>query len=586
MVPVRGAAALTTSDLTSLLARHALTPSSHAILGLRGTRRCIALAKLLSETHPNVVPVISPRTADIECYARGALHALPETVFAPPGLTRPESMRFFASEAVRSGARSLVLSATSIDAAGAALGLALGAPGKGKAARPLSIRVGHGSSGVLRATETEVYGCEMLPPGVLEAVRPLIDVPPDVMDATVDAVLGPAGVGAVSEVDQAAALLGDIPLQDAIAMGERRANIADELRGAGDSLLRDAVVEVNHWGFVAVCRETLARAYADVPGGGRELATDVLARLVMHVTGVDKQLSFSTETVQELAEQMLHDASKLPAGRTMGGVLVRPARGPNAESFYRRHQRRKGIDVSNDFGYRAGRKDGVMGERKKYNAGPGRRSGRDGGVRHSDGRGDLIFLSREPDRESSYVKTRRMGGNVSAMPIAIGKNHAVYWDKRYVLSAAPADELKPNMPVISDKAVLLAGLQNTDEAEDEAWTESTFYVRQLRHSDWEYITSSNADLRPRHFKAPYQCIRGLPAIYQKRVGEISHGVLAAVPHLGLSGRPDLVFTAVRLPRFRCIPTDLEPGFGCLPTFPVSDKNEADDSNSGARHMVN
>jgi hypothetical protein len=380
---------------------------------------------------------------------------------------------------------------------------------------------------------------------------------------------GPGGV--LSEVARAAEMLGGVSVDAAVASGERRRAAADDLRDAGDALLRDAVVDVSHWGFVAVCRETLARAYADVGGGGRELAVDVLARLVMHVSGVARELSFSSALAQRLAEEMLQADGQVPAGRTVAGVLLRPATGPSADAFHRQNQRRRGMRITSQRAYRAGGRQAVNERRRQQEeeevaAGWGKDSVGYSPYAAPPGadRRDLVVLSREPDRESSHLRVRRMGGNLSALPIPVGRESAVYWDNRYVLSAAPAGELAPDAPMVSDRAVLLAALSASDVADDAHWEDATFYVRQMRHVDWEYINSTNQVVRLRNFKAPYQCIRGLPAVYQKQVGDTHPGVLAAAPHLGLSGRPDIVFTAVRLPRFRCIPADLEPGFQVLP----------------------
>lgn len=541
---------LSPTDLTALLSRHRISPKTGAILGLDASPTALALGRVLAATHPLLTPVVAPPTAAAATAARAAL---PNAHVAAPGLARGASMRVFAAAAVGADVRTLVLPGGLVDAAAAGVGLACGETGAGRGLR-LSCGVRGG-----------IEGCEMLPPGVLDAVRPFRGVGPEALDGL---------VGGDRERERARAMFGGADLRALAAMGERRVGALRELREAGDRLLWDAVVEMNHWGFVALSKAAMQRAYEDVAGGGREIAVDVLARLMMHVSGIGRETSFATQAVQELAEGMLGGGARMGKGHTFCGVLVRPASGPRAAGLYQRHVRRKQMLARNEDA-RGGRRGGGHGGVSRY----GDASAEDGA--------QLVFLSREPDREASHiVGTRRMGGNVSAMPVLLGDDHAVYWDNRYVIRAVNADELAPNSPMISDKAVLLAALRVDDNFDNQVWSDANFYVRQLRNVDYEYMNTSKVDLRSRHFKAPYQCIRGLPALYQKEVGDTKNGVLAAVPHLGLSGRPDIIFTAVRLPRFRCIPVELEPGFSCLPVFPSSGGLEGRAAAGRSRLAVN
>lgn len=564
--------ALTASDAASLLSNCGVPSTQPAVLGLRGSPTCLALARLLLPRAPNLIPVVAAPTAAFDSAARQFFETHPHPsnppVHAPPELPVRSAARYLASAAVSAGAPTLILPSTKVDAAAAAMGFATGKSGKGqKGARTLTHDLCHDQTKVLRQRESVVPWVEMLPPGLLSVVRPMLDVDPGILDATVLDQLGAEALGdSGGEVGRAKELFGSVDLGDAVAHGERRRVLLEELRKVSDGLLRDAVIDISHWGYVALCRETMSRAYADVEGGGRELACEVLARLVMHISGNDRALSFGMNRVQKMAAEMFGPSfvKDVPPGRTISGVLIRPANGPSSDTFHRQNQRRRGVYVQRRQHRNRHARGGSSGGGGRRDGGKSNSSYSQYAAPGSSERKDILVLSREPDRESSHLLVERMGGNMSALPLQLGREKTVYWDNRYVLSATPANDLKPDEAMVSDRDVLRAALSSPSPVDEEMFANAEFYVRQLRSSDWEYISASTDMSLLRNFRVPLQCIRGLPAIYQKQVGEAAAGVLAAVPHMGLSGRPDMIFTAVRLPRWRCIPADMEPGFQVVP----------------------
>jgi hypothetical protein len=572
------AASLAPADAAALLARAAASfPSSSAPIVVSATTPAgVALAALLGRASParQVVAVLPAGRRD-PTHAAALAAASVEATSLPHGLPAPPrgvrmtgaAMRACAREAVLRGSPHLVLPSTSVDAAVAGLTTLTGS---------------------LQQSEQSVPGAEMLPPAVLAALRPLVHVPPDVLDATIASVLYPDGTSRPSadlarfHVKNARQQLGSIPLDDALRHGDRRASLMRHLAADADTLMLEVVVDVSHWGYVVLCRQTLARAFSDETGGGRIRALDVLARLFMHVSGNDTVLNFENPLILRLADEFLAHPSPadsrftskhltLPKGRTVAGVLVRPASGPSARKFYelitRRRMRAAGEEMRGRVGS-VGDGGGIAGSNFTGGHCQGSATGYGSTAKYESTGKDLLVLSREPDIESSRILSRRMGGNVSALPLP-GHGNGVYWDNRYVLAAAPAADIRPDSPIVSDESVLLAALEMPSVVTDpQLWNDASFYVRQLRHSDWERMTAVSK--RVRWFNVPYQCIRGLPAIFQKQVGETTPGVLAAAPHLGLSGRSDTVFTAVRLPRFRCLPTEIDPGFRKL-ALPTNDK---------------
>ncbi|CAN8067186.1 unnamed protein product, partial [Agarophyton chilense] len=183
----------------------------------------------------------------------------------------------------------------------------------------------------------------------------------------------------------------------------------------------------------------------------------------------------------------------------------------------------------------------------------------------------LIMLTREPDNEATALASARMRGNFTCAPLQ--PNRLEYWDNRFVVAAAPAAVLlatqsrvhqhgstTAHAPLLRPDRVFAAALRPVDSPTLHArrMHRCSLYVRQLRRCDWQLITAVSA--RAATFHTPFECIRALPAVFQKPPHSDHPGHLVAVPHLGISARPDLCFVAVRLPRFRCLPPDLDPGF--------------------------
>ena len=177
-----------------------------------------------------------------------------------------------------------------------------------------------------------------------------------------------------------------------------------------------------------------------------------------------------------------------------------------------------------------------------------------------------MILTREPDQESTGPLARRLRGNWACLPIP---SEGVYWDNRFVILAKSSTE---SAQVTSSEVLQAALAPHLSQKElRNAIEKNTLYVRQLRKLDWEEMTSAIS--RVRKFNIPFECIRALPAVLEK--GKNAQGVLCAAPHLGLSACVDVAFTAVRLPRFRCLPNDIEPGFDASETTLLSDfKQEA------------
>jgi len=281
-----------------------------------------------------------------------------------------------------------------------------------------------------------------------------------------------------------------------------------------------------------VRRSTLADMYHS-SHGGRLVVMHALSRMIMHVSGSSTRLPPDDEHISRLSRDLLQfDASgktlvPLPKGRTAAGMVVRPATGRFARRLQQQDRyirRRPAIEV---------------------------------GSIHDD----LMILTREPDHESAGLLSKRLRGNWASVAL---NDKPVYWDNRFVLVAAPVSFLDdPDASPIDPKATVLAALELPRETNDSDLIETSLYVRQIRRADWERVTAATD--RVRSFHIPFQCIRALPAIFQKSVGETSPGHLVASPHLGLSSRPDLFFTAVRVPRFRTLPTEIEPGF-CIHSF--------------------
>jgi hypothetical protein len=544
------AAALTATDAAALYARclppGALAGGSVAVGVRAGCASGTALAALLSSTGMKVLAVVGPprgRTPDAPALQdplaaeQRTRHALEkhnvEAVslqMGTAGWTSGDVVRGFARSAIVRGAQRLALPTSMVDAAATGL-----------------VRL----DGAVQVYDTEVPAAEMLPPGVLDVVRPFVAVDPVTHDATVESLLGEDWVQAdkerVPETSRALHEL-EIDVEDVLRYGNRRHAAMLDLRRASDALMRACVVDVSHWGYAVFCRESLSRAYNDTAGGGRMLAVHVLARLATHACGNSRLVELDSKVLLPLAHELLHrpvDAygrwqalAPAPKGRTLAGAVIRPANG----TFIKRW---RGALRQRPFG-------GVRDDRARPEPA-------------TTGQ-DMLIISREPDLETSRMVARRMSGNISSVPIP-ESGEGVYWDNRFVISATAVSDVREQLPVFSDQSILLAALSLPRAVDREALDNASFYVRQLRHADWETVTSVSR--RVRWHNVPYQCVRGLPAIFQKKAGDSSPGVLAAAPHLGLSGRPDMVFTAVRMPRYRTLPSDLDPGFTVLADVEVA-----------------
>lgn len=152
----------------------------------------------------------------------------------------------------------------------------------------------------------------------------------------------------------------------------------------------------------------------------------------------------------------------------------------------------------------------------------------------------LIFL-REPDQENSSLHAKRLRGIATCAPLYDGR--PVYWDNRFVISTGVLP-----MPELDAGSVFKAcvSAEGTKKELDEA----RFYVRQMRRADWHVLTATTKV----NVHVPFECIRALPAVFEKGVG------LVGIPHLGMANNINRYFVAVRMPRYRCLPADLDPAF--------------------------
>lgn len=300
-------------------------------------------------------------------------------------------------------------------------------------------------------------------------------------------------------------LFADTPIDSLLAHTAHIDAILQSLARMSDALLRTAVYSASHWGYLVLRRDVLTAAFNSAQ---RPVALEALARVIMHVSG--SRITAQNEQLYRLANELLRYDSRgrltpMPKGRTVGGVVVRPATGRFA--------------------------------------------------RRAEGGGEAMMIcSREPDQEGGSVKGKRLKGNWACLPLTVN-GPPVYWDERFVIQVSSVG----NERLIGGIDVLMCALQEQNETPD--WEGGDLLVRQIRRIDWEMIAREAGVGRG----VPYQCVRGLPAIYERRHGEDAMGSLIASPHLGICARSDLVFTAVRVPRIRCLPPDIEPGF-CLEHF--------------------
>lgn len=372
-------------------------------------------------------------------------------------------------------------------------------------------------------------GVEMLPPHALIIHRPLEKYEAAVVDATVPQEFLQFLPSNLDEQQRAEEVINESgsAAQMLTAYIDRRAQSIKYLERNSDAVICDAVVEASHWGYLVVRRSSLLNVY-NRGKGGRFVALHAMCRMVMHVSGSNDPLEADDESVA----RMLHDLMRtdkhgtlkpLPKGRTVSGIVVRPATG----RFVKRV---------------------VQSERRLGKRSQTRREQPD----------DMMIITREPDHETGNLYTKRLKGNFSCVPLP-SDGTPVYWDNRFVISATPVSQLDKLASPFDATSVIATALypvpqenftKNLDSAE--------LYVRQIRQSDWENITSATGKVR--NFQVPFECIRSLPAIFQKSSGSNDLGKLVASPHLGLSARPDLYFTAVRMPRFRSLPAEIDPGF--------------------------
>lgn len=353
-------------------------------------------------------------------------------------------------------------------------------------------------TGAERKVSSLANGCEMLPDGSLTFYRPLLDVAPDVLDEQVES------IGA--------------DLSEIIAHGERKRDACTSLSKASEILLHNAICDASHWGYVVLRRSVLANEYNS---NSKLVAQDALRRIMSYCSGSPTPISITAEHVVRVSDEVLGrvNAGKslpiIPKGRTAGGMVVRRATGRFAKKVAYNDARRRRLPRFRD-----------------------------------DESDDLMIITREPDHETSGLEARRLGGNMSCIPLP--RNGSVYWDNRYVMVSKSSDTERV---IVDDAEILEAALR---PAETLDMNDSELYVRQIRKLDWERITAATD--RVREFQIPFECIRALPGIFEKNIGDMEQGNLTASPHLGLTARADLLFTAVRVPRFRTLPRSICPGF--------------------------
>lgn len=534
---------LTTSDLTSRLDD---TPSGPLAL-LISPRRCnLSLLPLASQLRGGSV-LLSTSPSDkrggdggkVYERIRGEMRGMGvEVVELGDCDGREQVMRRSAYWCIERGVKTLVVGDTRCDA------------GRLSLSRYGEVMKEKGDAG-------EVRGLEVLPRGVLEVRRPLVGVGGDVVDRTVDA-MGFEGLEGVLEGEKEVSkeqLLG-CGVDEAVEYGRECKGMLEELDREAGKLLVDCVVDVNHWGYVVFRRSVLQDALHD--RDRTYVALTALRNMLMHVSGSERIMACHEQELVRFAYSVLghHRFDHVvPPGRTLAGALIRPA----GSQMSRRFEKLRSRDWRRD---QRGQRSVVQSDRSTaYSYGQ---------MLDSE-KTEYLILSREPDSESKGLRGKRLGGNVAASTLD-GCGQAVYWDNRYVICGAKVETLDRRSSPVPEKTVLLASLRERQETSTEEWEKSSFYVRQLRKVDWEIILSVSR--RVRMYRVPFQCIRGLPIIFEKDSESMSVGKLAASPHLGLSSRPDMFFTAVRVPRYRCLPDELEPGFRIAEKYTDRDQNEA------------
>lgn len=375
-------------------------------------------------------------------------------------------------------------------------------------------------------------GVEMLPPEVLQIHKPLLTVDEAEIDATINTLPTSAHTEHVlkTEVSRAHELLGPggATVESLLAHCQRRAHSIAFLRNESDELIRRCVLEASHWGYLVARRSTLLEEY-ESGAGGRVTVLHAMVRMIMHVSGTTESVETDDEPVARLVAAILKTDDKgvlhaMPKGRTVAGTVVRPATGRFAKRVLQADRRLRWRHT----------------------------------MRQSEQPDDLMIISREPDHETGTLFANRLRGNPACTPVK-PDGKPVYWDNRFVMTAAPVADLNDDDNPFNAREIYKAVLQPPMvESRKKDLMDAELYVRQIRRTDWEKITAITN--RVRNFQVPYECIRALPAVFQKERGSSSLGRLIASPHLGLSARPDLYFTAVRMPKFRSLPADVDPGF--------------------------
>lgn len=188
----------------------------------------------------------------------------------------------------------------------------------------------------------------------------------------------------------------------------------------------------------------------------------------------------------------------LPAGRTVAGVVLRPATG--------RFARRLHPNVP------------------------------------------VVVISREPDAESGDLMGRRLGGNLRGVALNVD-GRARYWDGRFVVKV----ESRNKWSGVGIHEIVEAAMR--DEEEGGKVGDGELVVRQIRRKDWEEVA---ALVGGKGKWVPHQCVRGLPAVFERTAKGVGEFVGSA--HLGVCTKSDLVVTAVRMPRVQVLPEKMEPGF--------------------------
>lgn len=312
----------------------------------------------------------------------------------------------------------------------------------------------------------------------------------------------------------APALHGAPPCASTLRYAARKREMLSCIARQSEDLLRRSILCASHWGHIVLTRRPLIWAY-ESGRAGRQICHEALSRVMMHVSGADVPCGIEDAQVVKLAKCILKKDEKdgIPKGRTAGGAIFRPVSG------------RFGRDIR-------ARAKGIVSQH------------------------DLLLVTREPDQEKNGLIATRLRGNFACAGLLEGGD-GVYWDNRFVIMA---DAHVANGEMIDEKKIYLATLKEHMQVEEkkEDMMNCEMYIRQLRRGDWEQVADICNTIRK--LPLPFHCIRALPGVFAKQKGNLQPGNIVASPHLGLSSSKHLSFVAIRMPRFRVLPHEIEPGF--------------------------